>query len=193
MVEVGVDEVGRGCLFGSVVAAAVALPETFPDDGWTSIKDSKKLSPRKRALLDSYIRMHAIACGIGIAMPHEIDEQNILQATMLAMHRALDQVSTQVQISSITVDGNYFKVYHEVPFECVVKGDTKVLSIAAASIIAKVFRDNMMKTLVTDNPDLQTYGIGTNMGYPTQAHIEAIRQHGLTDQHRKSFVVKSLL
>ncbi|KAG5184108.1 ribonuclease HII [Tribonema minus] len=192
MVEVGVDEVGRGCLFGSVVAAAVALPETFPDDGWREIKDSKKLSPRKRALLDSYIRMHAIAFGIGIATASEIDELNILQSTMLAMHRALDQVSAQVEISSIKVDGNYFKAYHEVPYECIVKGDTKVLSIAAASIIAKVFRDNMMKTLVTDNPDLAQYGISTNMGYPTQAHIRAISQHGLTDQHRKSFVVKSL-
>ncbi|KAG5179273.1 ribonuclease HII [Tribonema minus] len=188
--QVGVDEVGRGCLLGFVAAAAVILPSTYPDEGWMGIKDSKKLSAKKREQMATYIKNNALAYGIGTASVQEIDEHNILQAVMLAMHRALDQVA--IPFESIAVDGTYFNPYRDVPHECIVKGDSTILSIAAASIIAKEFRDNAMRELVHELPDLAVYDICNNMGYGTPAHIEGIRRHGITDHHRKSFKVKSL-
>lgn len=190
---VGVDEVGRGCLYGDVVAAAVILPPTsaFPDDIWKGITDSKKLTAKKRASLTLYIQKHAIAWSIGRASPKEIDELNILQATMLAMHRALDGI--QVPVDKILVDGTYFKPYKNVPSECVVGGDAKVMAIGAASILAKHTRDTEILTELKQNPDLQKYGLATNMGYGTKVHCEALQRYGPTCNHRMTFgkVVKN--
>ena len=190
IVEIGLDEVGRGCLFGDVVAAAVILPHTFPDDTWQQIKDSKKLSKKKREELAMYIRQHAIAFAIGSASPEEIDHMNILQATMCAMHRACDTLWEKYPLpenGKLMVDGNYFKRYARVPHELVKGGDNKVLSIAAASILAKTYRDQQIANLLQDHPEYDVYGLATNMGYGTKAHMSAISTHGLTPYHRRSF------
>lgn len=189
VIEVGVDEVGRGCLFGDVVAAAVILPTTFPDDTWQQIKDSKKLSKKKREELEVYIQKHAIAFAIGSASSEEIDQMNILQATMCAMHRACDALWEKHPFSGgkLMVDGNYFKPYAQVSHELVKGGDNKVLSIAAASILAKTFRDRQIANILQDNPEYNVYGLATNMGYGTKAHMAAISKHGLTPYHRRSF------
>lgn len=186
-IEAGVDEVGRGCLFGDVVAAAVILPQTFPDDTWEQIKDSKKLSKKKREELATYIKSHAIAYAIGKATPEEIDSMNILQATMCAMHRACDALSEKREFNKLMVDGNYFKSYANVPHELVKGGDNKILSIAAASILAKTYRDHQIEEIVRQNPEYKVYGLHTNMGYGTKTHCEAIATHGITRYHRKSF------
>lgn len=187
MVEVGVDEVGRGCLFGDVVAAAVILPCQFPDDTWKNIKDSKKLSKKKREELARYIKQHALAYAIGSATPQEIDRMNILQATMCAMHRACDAVWEQMTFDKLMVDGNYFKAYPNAKHELVKGGDNKVLSIAAASILAKTYRDQQIANILLENPQYKVYGLQTNMGYGTKTHCEAISKHGLTPLHRQSF------
>ena len=187
-IEVGVDEVGRGCLLGDVVAAAVVLPSSFPDDTWKQIRDSKKLSAKKRDELARYIKEHAVAYSIGSATVEEIDTVNILQATMLAMHRACDViVGKNIRIDKILVDGNYFKKYKDVPHEMVKGGDDKVLCIAAASILAKSYRDHMIHQLLEEHPELDRYGLATNMGYGTEKHRNAIKEYGETEYHRKSF------
>lgn len=199
-IEVGVDESGRGSLISVVVAGAVIMPpiSAIPESQrslYMAITDSKKLTAAKRTALALFIKTHARAWGVGVVDATEIDRINILQATMKAMHIALDQVIDKHPFAQILVDGNRFTQYKHndvvVPAECIVKGDAKILSIAAASILAKTTHDQIITDLVASDPDVyQRYSLLSNMGYGTKKHIEAIREHGLTPQHRKSFVIK---
>ena len=179
LIEAGCDEAGRGCLAGSVYAAAVILPEDYRND---SLNDSKQLSAKLRYELRREIERDAVAWAVGVVTPEEIDEINILNASILAMHRALDQL--KVRPEAIIVDGNRFKPYRFIPYSTVVKGDGKYLSIAAASILAKTYRDDYMDSLAEEFPQ---YGWTENKGYPTRAHREAIKKYGPTPYHRKSF------
>lgn len=178
-VEAGCDEAGRGCLAGSVYAAAVILPPDYHNE---RLNDSKKLTARQRYALRQDIERDAVAWAVGVVTPQEIDQINILNASILAMHRALDQL--QVRPEAIIVDGNRFKPYRDLPHTTIVKGDGKYLSIAAASILAKTYRDDEMVRLAQECPD---YDWQHNMGYPTRKHREAIRQHGITPYHRRTF------
>lgn len=178
-IEVGCDEAGRGCLAGPVVAAAVILPKNFKH---LLLNDSKQLSEKKRDLLRTEIKEHAIAYAIGIVDHKEIDEINILNASILAMHRALDQIENP--FDSILVDGNRFKKYNKTEHHCIIKGDGKYLSIAAASILAKTYRDDLMKQLHLEHPQYQWEN---NKGYPTKSHRAAIKKIGVSQYHRKSF------
>ena len=178
-VEAGCDEAGRGCLAGSVYAAAVILPPDYHNE---RLNDSKKLTARQRYALRQDIERDAVAWAVGVVKPQEIDQINILNASILAMHRALDQL--QVRPEAIIVDGNRFKPYRDLPHTTIVKGDGKYLSIAAASILAKTYRDDEMVRLAQEYPD---YDWQHNMGYPTRKHREAIRQHGITPYHRRTF------
>ena len=178
-IEAGCDEAGRGCLAGSVYAAAVIFPEDYQND---ELNDSKQLTDRRRKLLREIIQRDAIAWAVGIVTPEEIDRINILNASILAMHRALDQL--QVRPEVVIVDGNRFKPYQQLPHTTIVKGDGKYLSIAAASILAKTYRDDYMDELAEEYPQ---YDWLSNKGYPTKKHREAIRQYGITPYHRKSF------
>ena len=179
LIEAGCDEAGRGCLAGSVYAAAVILPTNYKND---LLNDSKKLSAKKRYALRKIIEQDAIAWAVGIVTPEEIDKINILNASFLAMHRALDQLKMRPE--AIIVDGNRFTPYQALPFTTIVKGDGKYLSIAAASILAKTYRDDYMLSLAEKYPQ---YDWQSNMGYPTKKHREAIRQYGITPFHRKSY------
>ena len=179
LVEAGCDEAGRGCLAGSVFAAAVILPEDYVDD---ALNDSKQLSANRRYELRREIERDALAWAVGVVTPEEIDKINILNASILAMHRALDQLS--VRPEAIIVDGNRFKPYRFIPYTTVIKGDGKYLSIAAASILAKTYRDDYMDRLAEECPQ---YAWDVNKGYPTKAHREAIAKYGVTPYHRKSF------
>lgn len=179
LVEVGCDEAGRGCLAGSVYAAAVILPPDYENE---LLNDSKKLSAKKRYTLRAEIERDAVAWAVGVVTPEEIDKINILNASFLAMHRALDQL--KVRPEAVIVDGNRFKPYQELPFTTIVKGDGKYLSIAAASILAKTYRDDYMQALAKEYPQ---YDWQSNMGYPTKKHRQAISEHGVTPYHRKSF------
>jgi ribonuclease HII len=178
-VEAGCDEAGRGCLAGPVVAAAVILRKDFQHP---VLKDSKKLKEKDRLSLRKEIIQSAVSYGVGVASPGEIDEINILNASYLAMHRAIDQLRITPEL--LLIDGNRYKPHNETPYECVVKGDDKYFSIAAASVLAKTYRDQLMKQLAMDFPD---YGWETNVGYPTTKHRRAIKAHGATDHHRMSF------
>lgn len=201
-IEAGCDEAGRGCLAGSVHAAAVILPKDYQNE---MLNDSKQLSEKKRYLLREQIERDAVAWAVGVVTPEEIDQINILNASILAMHRALDQLT--VRPEAIIVDGNRFKPYYGVsgskfqvsgptilpqetdnkkllPHTCIVKGDGKYLSIAAASILAKTYRDDYMNRLAEEYPQ---YDWLSNKGYPTKKHRAAIREFGLTPYHRKSF------
>lgn len=178
-VEAGCDEAGRGCLAGSVYAAAVILPPDYHNE---RLNDSKKLTACQRYALRQDIERDAVAWAVGVVTPQEIDQINILNASILAMHRALDQL--QVRPEAIIVDGNRFKPYRDLPHTTIVKGDGKYLSIAAASILAKTYRDDEMVRLAQEYPD---YDWQHNMGYPTRKHREAIRQHGITPYHRRTF------
>lgn len=178
-VEAGCDEAGRGCLAGSVYAAAVILPPDYLNE---RLNDSKKLTARQRYALRQDIERDAVAWAVGVVTPQEIDQINILNASILAMHRALDQL--QVRPEAIIVDGNRCKPYRDLPHTTIVKGDGKYLSIAAASILAKTYRDDEMVRLAQEYPD---YDWQHNMGYPTRKHREAIRQHGITPYHRRTF------
>jgi len=197
---VGVDEVGRGTLFGNVVACAVILPEVFPDDIYLQIKDSKKLSFKKRKMLAEYIKKHAIAFGIGVVPPDEIDRINILEASMKAMHLALYEVMRKgVKFTNIIVDGNHFRpiipIYDDnddvddliINYECVPKADNTYLNVAAASIVAKDFHDNEILELLEKEQDLLKYDLHHNMGYATLKHREAIKLYGIHALHRKTF------
>ena len=175
----GIDEAGRGPLCGPVCAAAVILPEGLALDG---LNDSKKLSEKKREQLFPVIQQHAISYGIGMASPQEIDELNILNATFLAMRRAVEQMKIQPVFA--LVDGNRCKNLG-IPWECVVKGDAKVISIAAASILAKVSRDHYMEQLAVQYPQ---YDLQKHKGYPTKQHYEKIKQFGIAPFYRKSFL-----
>ena len=186
-IEAGCDEAGRGCLAGSVFAAAVILPEGYQND---LLNDSKQLTEKKRYQLREIIERDAVAWAVGIVTPEEIDKINILNASILAMHRALDQL--KVRPEAIIVDGNRFKPYRPVvdgktvniPHTTIVKGDGKYLSIAAASILAKTYRDDYMNRLAEEYPQ---YDWLSNKGYPTKKHRDAIRQYGITPYHRKTF------
>ena len=176
----GIDEVGRGCLSGPVVAAAVILPKDFHDP---RIKDSKAIkSIKKREELEMVIKNNAIAWGIGAASPQEIDQINILQATFLAMKRAIDACKETPDF--LYVDGDKFPGHKDIPYECVIKGDSKVFCISAASILAKVHRDRLMRSISQEFP---AYVWDSNVGYGTPEHISAIKQVGLSKHHRKSF------
>ena len=187
LIEAGCDEAGRGCLAGSVYAAAVIFPEDYQND---ELNDSKQLTDRRRKQLREIIQRDAVAWAVGIVTPEEIDRINILNASILAMHRALDQLT--VRPEAIIVDGNRFKPYRPVvdglpvniPHTTIVKGDGKYLSIAAASILAKTYRDDYMDELAKEYPQ---YDWLSNKGYPTKKHREAIRQYGITPYHRKTF------
>jgi len=178
-IEVGCDEAGRGCLAGPVVAAAVILPKDFKHP---LLNDSKQLSEKKRIQLRTVIKEQALAYAVGIVDHKEIDEINILNASFLAMHRALDQI--QKPFDSILVDGNRFKQYGEVEHHCIIKGDGKYLNIAAASVLAKTFRDDLMEKLHEEHPQ---YLWEKNKGYPTRAHRAAIKEFGVNSNHRRSF------
>ncbi|MBQ7514057.1 MAG: ribonuclease HII [Prevotella sp.] len=188
-IEAGCDEAGRGCLAGSVYAAAVILPADYHNE---LLNDSKQLTEKRRYALRQQIEHDAVAWAVGIVTPEEIDRINILNASILAMHRALDQL--QVRPEAIIVDGNRFKPYFPavdgfpvdtpLPHTTIVKGDGKYLSIAAASILAKTYRDDYMNALAEEYPQ---YDWLSNKGYPTRKHRDAIRQYGITPYHRKSY------
>ena len=178
-IEAGCDEAGRGCLSGPVVAAAVILPKNFKNE---ILNDSKKLTEKMRYELRPIIEKEALAWAVGIVDNNEIDEINILKASFLAMHRALDQLKTIPE--SILVDGNRFTPYKNIQHHCIVKGDGKYLSIAAASILAKTYRDDIMNDLAKQHPE---YGWDGNKGYPTVKHRAAIKEFGTTPYHRMSF------
>lgn len=177
--EAGCDEAGRGCLAGSVFAAAVILPPDYVNE---SINDSKQLTPARRAILRDDIQRDAVAWSVAWATAEEIDQINILRASIMAMHRALDKLSQRPDF--IIVDGNRFFPYQFIPYETIVKGDAKYLSIAAASILAKTARDEEMQRLAEQYPG---YGWERNAGYPTREHREAIRRLGTTPYHRLTF------
>lgn len=179
LVEAGCDEAGRGCLAGSVYAGAVIFP---PDYENAALNDSKQLTEKRRNELREIIKRDAVAWAVGIVTPEEIDRINILNASFLAMHRALDQLA--VRPEAIIVDGNCFKPYHNLPYTTIVKGDGKYLSIAAASILAKTYRDDYMASLALEFPQ---YDWQSNKGYPTKKHREAIRSYGITPYHRRSY------
>lgn len=190
LIEAGCDEAGRGCLAGPVYAAAVVLPPDYENE---LLNDSKQLSAKKRYALREQIEHDALAWAVGVVSNDEIDEINILNASILAMHRALDQLKVRPEF--VIVDGNRFKTYvpgatcnekwgEGLPYQTIVKGDGKYLSIAAASILAKTYRDDCMKSLHKDFP---YYGWDHNAGYPTKEHRQGIKEHGITPFHRKSF------
>ena len=179
LVEAGCDEAGRGCLAGSVFAAAVILPAGYDN---AALNDSKKLTERRRYELREQIMADAEAWAVGEVTPEEIDRINILKASFLAMHRALDRL--KVRPEAVIVDGNRFVPYRDLPYTTVVKGDGKYQAIAAASILAKTFRDDYMKSLHREYP---CYGWDGNKGYPTAEHRRAIREHGVSPYHRMSY------
>ena len=201
-IEAGIDEAGRGCLAGPVVAAVVILPDAFPDDTYKQIKDSKKLSEKKREMLFEYIIKHVSDYAIASSTPAEIDKYNILQATFNTMHKAINKLTFIPEL--LLVDGNSFRPFkpeashHDehnrddddvyVEHRCVKGGDNEYLAIAAASILAKVSRDRYMKALCKATPELNTkYGWMKNKAYGTQQHRDGIKEHGITEYHRKSF------
>lgn len=179
LIEAGCDEAGRGCLAGAVYAAAVVLPKDFRNE---LLNDSKQLTEHQRYALREVIEREAVAWAVGVVSPAEIDKINILNASFLAMHRAIDQLKVRPQ--HLLVDGNRFKKYQDIPHTTVVKGDGKYLSIAAASILAKTYRDDYMNRLHEEFP---CYGWNRNKGYPTKEHRAAIAEHGTTPYHRLSF------
>ncbi len=178
-IEAGCDEAGRGCLAGPVTAAAVILPERFTND---LLNDSKQLTDHQRDSLRPIIESEALAWAVAFVSPQEIDEINILRASFMAMHRAIDQL--KVRPEALLIDGNRFIAYSNIPHTCIVKGDGKMMSIAAASILAKTHRDEYMRKIAEEYPQ---YDWGKNKGYPTKAHRAAIAQYGTTPYHRLTF------
>jgi len=178
-IEVGCDEAGRGCLAGPVVAAAVLLPHNFKNK---TLNDSKQMSKKNREKIEIIIKKEAISFGIGIVSPQEIDEINILNASFLAMHRATKKIKGKFEL--LLIDGNRFNKYKNVEHKCIIKGDTKYMSIAAASVLAKTARDKIMKDLSKEFPK---YDWENNKGYPTKKHRVAIKELGTNIHHRKSF------
>ena len=177
--EAGTDEAGRGCLSGPVVAAAVILPKDFKHN---LLNDSKQLSEKKRNELRPYIEQNALAFGVSFIHQEEVDELNVLQASITGMHRSITQLNIQPEF--IIVDGNKFKPYKNIPSETIIKGDAKFMSIAAASVLAKTYRDEYMEKIHQDFPQ---YNWKKNKGYPTKEHRNAIREFGITKYHRKTF------
>ncbi len=178
-IEAGCDEAGRGCLAGAVFAAAVILPPGFRNE---TLNDSKQLTERQRYALRPLIEKEALAWAVGVVSPQEIDEMNILKASFLAIHRAIDAL--RVRPEALLIDGNRFTPYRDLPYSCEVKGDGRYLSIAAASILAKTYRDDYMMKLHEEYPQ---YHWDENKGYPTRAHRAAIAQYGPTSYHRRTF------
>ena len=178
-IEVGCDEAGRGSLSGPVFAAAVILPLNFKN---TDLNDSKKLSPKKREELSKIIKKHALAYEIGIVKPKKIDQINILNASILAMHRAIKKIKINYEL--LLIDGPHFKQFRNKNHKCIIRGDSKFQAIAAASIIAKTFRDKLMTKLHNDFPE---YKWISNKGYPTKEHRKAIKNFGISIHHRKSY------
>jgi ribonuclease HII len=190
----GVDEVARGTFIGPVIAACVVLPKSFPDDTYKQIKDSKKLSEKKREFLASYIKDICITYGVGEVSNKEVDEINILNATMKAMNRAINDAYKKEPFDYLLIDGPNFKGYippgedsEMIEYECVLQGDATYLSIAAASIVAKDYHTKLINKLVEDNPILMLYDIKKNKGYGTKNHLVALKTHGLSEFHRKTF------
>lgn len=179
IIEAGCDEAGRGCLAGSVYAAAVVLPSDFRNE---LLNDSKQLTERQRYVLREVIEREALAWAVGVVTPEEIDRINILKASFLAMHRAIDQLAVRPQ--HLLIDGNRFTPFPDIPHTTIVKGDGKYLSIAAASILAKTYRDDYMNRLAEEYPQ---YDWRNNKGYPTRKHRAAIAEYGPTPYHRKTF------
>lgn len=195
---IGVDEVGRGSLFGNVVVGAVILPTPLNDDDikmYNKIKDSKKLSQKKRKELAIYIKDKALTFGIGEMNNDDIDKYNILQCTLKSSHKALNQAYLKRPFNKIIIDGIHFNGFIApgiedndiIEYECIPKGDSKYLNIAAASIIAKDYHDEQIINLVNLNPELEKYDLLNNKGYGTEKHIKAIQTFGITKYHRKSF------
>lgn len=180
-VEAGCDEAGRGCLAGPVVAAAVILPPDFRNE---ELNDSKQLSESRRDALRPVIEREALAWAVAFVSPQEIDKINILRASIEAMHRAIDQLT--IRPEALLIDGNRFIPYHDIPHTCIVKGDGKMMSIAAASVLAKTHRDEYMRKLAVQYPQ---YAWDVNKGYPTRQHRDAIAKYGATEHHRKTFTL----
>jgi len=195
--ELGVDEVGRGCLFGPVVSAAVLMPLTFPeeDELWKQIKDSKKVSEKKRKVLKEYIEKTAICYGIGMCSQEEIDQINILQASLKSMQKAIHEAwKVSPLFTKILVDGTHFKSYRPpgeeadcIPHECIEQGDNLKLNIAAASILAKCFRDHLIEEGCKKNEDWNRYDLLNNKGYGTPKHLAGLRTYGPIPGHRRSY------
>ena len=193
-IEVGLDEAGRGCLFGPVCVGAVIWLDEDPikDDKNYEIKDSKKVSEKKRTLLKDYIKDNSIAYNIQLIHHNDIDKYNILQATLRGMRLCLDSITDIINIDTILVDGNHFDFYSDkndnyIDHVCVIDGDNIYKSIAAASILAKTYRDEWIQNLVKENPELEKYDLRNNKGYGTKKHLDAIKEYGITKWHRKSF------
>ena len=186
IIEVGLDEVARGCMFGRVYSAAVIWPEDFEEDPNYIIKDSKKLTKKKREELYDYIISTALDWNINYMEHHEIDKLNILQATMKSMHTNLDNLL--IDVDHILVDGPNFNPYNKTPYTCIIKGDDKYYSIAAASILAKVEHDWYIEELCKKNEELnEKYDLLNNMGYGTKNHMDNIKKYGISEYHRRSF------
>jgi ribonuclease HII len=179
LLEVGTDEAGRGCLSGPVVAAAVILPTNFSH---SLLNDSKQLTEKQRQVLRPIIEQHALAWAVGFVSPKKIDKINILQASILAMHQSIEALNVKPEF--IIVDGNKFKPLNNIPYKTIVKGDSKYMSIAAASILAKTYRDEYMQELAKE---FTNYFWENNKGYPTKQHRNGIRKFGITTYHRKTF------
>ena len=192
VLEVGIDEAGRGCLFGPVCIGAVILKDS-DDPLMNEIKDSKKLSEKKKNILFDFIKNNSIAYSVQFMNHEEIDKDNILQTTLNGMHKCLDEIDAKVNIENILVDGNHFPAYFSAKQDqflkhvCIINGDNEYLNIAAASILAKVSRDNYIKDLCEKNEIYNKYHLAKNKGYGTKQHLDAIKEFGITDLHRKTF------
>ena len=192
ILEVGIDEAGRGCLFGPVCIGAVILKDS-DDPLMNEIKDSKKISEKKRNKLYDFIKNNSIAYSVQFLNHEEIDKYNILQTTLNGMHKCLDEIDEKVNIENILVDGNHFPPYFSIKQDkflkhnCIINGDNEYLNIAAASILAKVSRDNYIKDLCEKNEIYNKYNLAKNKGYGTKQHLDAIKEFGITDLHRKTF------
>ena len=185
-IELGIDEAGRGCLFGPVCIASVIWLDEDPDPDLV-IRDSKKMSEKKRKILKDYILDNSIAFSVKFIDNETIDRDNILEATMKGMHECIDDIVSTVNIDTLLIDGPHFNMYDGISHVCVINGDDTYKSIAAASILAKTFRDEYINKLVDENPELVKYDIRNNKGSGTRKHLEAIREYGITPWHRKSF------
>ena len=185
-IELGIDEAGRGCLFGPVCVGSVIWLSEDPEPDLV-IKDSKKMSEKKRYLLRDYIQENAIDYSIQFIDENVIDKINILEATIKGMHKCIDDIVTRVIPDTLLIDGPHFLFYDNINHVCINNGDNRYKSIAAASILAKTERDNYIKELVKENPELEKYDIQNNKGYGTKKHLDAIKKHGITKWHRKTF------
>jgi len=185
-IELGIDEAGRGCLFGPVCVASVVWLDEDPNPDLV-IRDSKKMSEKKRNILKTYILDNSISSSVKFIDNETIDRDNILEATMKGMHECIDDIVSTVNIDTLLIDGPHFNMYDGISHVCVVNGDNTYKSIAAASILAKTFRDEYINKLVDENPELERYDIRNNKGYGTRKHLEAIQEYGITKWHRKTF------